>query len=129
MSNSETQMTEEIVEEWAEATSRAYNDSLTGLDLARVPAAVEAFIDLYGQSKTLTFNADFSPVDYFEEHPATAIASILDSRDALELLDGDQEEALEDILEFTEAWAQFDDNQQPDLGVSEADDDDEMPEW
>ena len=129
MSNSETQMSEEIIEEWAEATSRAYNDSLTGLDLARVPSAVEAFIELYGQSKTLTFNADFSPVDYFEEHPATAIASILDSRDALELLDGDQEEALEDILEFTEAWAQFDENQQPDLGVSEADDDDEMPEW
>ncbi|MGL3807901.1 hypothetical protein ACSYDW_17625 [Paeniglutamicibacter sp. R2-26] len=122
-------MSEEIIEEWAEATSRAYNDSLTGLDLARVPAAVEAFIELYEQSKSLTFNADFSPVDYFEEHPAAAIAGILDSSDALELLDEDQEEALEDILEFAEAWAQFDGSQQPDLGVSEADDDGEEPGW
>lgn len=122
-------MSEEIIEEWAEVTSRAYNDSLTGLDLSRLPAAVEAFIELYGQSKTLTFNAEHSPVDYFEEHPATAIASILDSAEALEFLDDDQEEVLEDILEFTEAWAQFDGNQQPDLGVSEADDDDEQPDW
>ena len=121
-------MSEEIIEEWAEVTSRAYNDSLTGLDLSRLPAAVEAFIDLYGQSKTMTFNAEYSPVDYFEEHPAAVIASILDSRDALDLLDDEQEEALEDILEFTEAWEQFDENQQPALGVSEADDD-EQPVW
>ena len=129
MGNPETQMSEEIIEEWAEVTSRAYNDALTGLELSRVPAVVAAFIDLYEQSKDLTFNADYSPADYFEEHPAKAIASILDSSDALELLDDDHEEALEDILEFTEAWAQFDGNQQPDLGVSEADDDDEEPGW
>lgn len=124
MSNSETQMSEEIIEEWAEVTSRAYNDALTGLDLARLPAVVAAFIDLYGQSKALTFNAEFSPADYFEEHPAAAITSILDSREALELLDDDQEEALEEILEFAEAWAQFDEDQQPSLGISEADDED-----
>lgn len=129
MSNSETQMSEEIIEEWAEVTSRAYNDSLTGLELSRVPAVVEAYIDLYEQSKSLTFNAEYSPADYFEEHPAKAIASILDSTDAVDLLEDDREELLEDILEFAEEWARFDENQQPDLGVSEADDDDEEPVW
>lgn len=126
VSISETQMSEEIVEEWAEATSRAYNDSLTGLDLSRVPAAVEAFISLYAQSKALTFNAEYSPIDYFEEHPASAIASILDSREAVDLLDDDQEEELEEILEFVEAWAVFDEKQEPDLGISEADDEEDL---
>lgn len=120
------EMSEEVVEEWAEATSRAYNDSLTGLDLSRFPTAVAAFISLYEQSKSLTFNPEFSPVDYFEEHPATVVASILDSREAVDLLEDDQEEALEEILEFLEAWAHFDENQQPDLGVSEADDDEDL---
>ena len=126
MSNPDTQMSEEIVQEWAEATSRAYNDSLTGLHLSRIPSAVEAFISLYAQSKSLTFNPEYSPIDYFEEHPATAIASILDSREAIEMLEDDQEEELEEILEFVEAWVAFDENQQPDLGVSEADDEEDL---
>lgn len=128
MGNTDTQMNEAIIEEWAEATAQAYNDSLSGLDLARVPKAVRAFIELYGQSKDMTFNSDYSPIDYFEEHPASAIGIILDTPEALELLDDDEEEALEDILGFAEAWAEFDSNQQPDLGISEADDDDDT-EW
>lgn len=128
MGNTDTRMNEAIIEEWAEATAQAYNDSLTGLDLARVPKAVQAFIQLYAQSKDLGFNAEYSPVDYFEEHPATAIGMILDTPEALELLEDDEEEALEDILGFAEAWAEFDSNQQPDLGVSEADDDNDE-EW
>lgn len=126
MSNPDTQMSEEIVEEWAEATSRAYNDSLTGLNFSRIPAAVESFISLYAQSKALTFNPEYSPIDYFEEHPATAIASILDSREAVEMLEDDQEAELEEILEFVEAWAAFDEHQQPDLGISEADDEEDL---
>ena len=121
--NNNSQMNEAIIEEWAEATAQAYNDSLSGLDLARVPKAVRAFIDLYGQSRDMTFNAEYSPVDYFEEHPASAIGTILDTPEALELLEDEEEEALEDILGFAEAWAEFDSNQQPDLGISEADDD------
>lgn len=128
MGTTDSQMNEATIEEWAEATAQAYNDSLTGLDLARVPKAVRAFIELYEQSKNLTFSSEHSPVDYFEEHPASAIGAILDTPGALELLDDDEEEALEDILGFAEAWAEFDANQQPDLGISEADDDDE-PGW
>ena len=124
MGNTDTQMNEAIIEGWAEATAQAYNDSLTGLDLARVPKAVRAFIGLYEKSKNMTFNTEYSPIDYFEEHPASAIGIILDTPEALELLDDDEEEALEDILGFAEAWAEFDENQQPDLGISEADDED-----
>ncbi len=125
MGNSDTQMTESIIEAWADATAQAYNDSLTGLDLSRVPAAVRAFIELYGQSKTLTFNTEYAPTDHFEEHPAVAIALILDTPEAVEQLGDEEEETLEDILGFVEAWAEFDANQQPSLGVSEADDEED----
>ncbi|GAA5225794.1 hypothetical protein [Paeniglutamicibacter antarcticus] len=125
MGNSDTQMTESIIEAWADATAQAYNDSLTGLDLSRVLAAVRAFIELYGQSKTLTFNTEYAPTDHFEEHPAVAIALILDTPEAVEQLGDEEEETLEDILGFVEAWAEFDANQQPSLGVSEADDEED----
>ena len=128
MGNPDTQMTEEIIEAWANVTAQAYNDSLTGLELSRVPAAVRAFIELYSRSKTLTFNSEHSPTDDFAEHPAVAIALVLDTRGAVELLDDEEEESLEDILGFAEAWVEFDSNQQPDLGVSEADDDEDA-EW
>lgn len=128
MGNSDTEMTEPIIEAWADSTAQVYNDSLTGLELSRVPAAVGAYIELYAQSKTLTFNPEYAPTDYFEEHPATAIALILDAPGAVELLDDEEEEALEDILGFVEAWAEFDANQQPSLGVSEADADEDA-EW
>jgi hypothetical protein len=126
--NTDTQMNEAIVEEWAEATAQAYNDSLSGLDVARVPHAVRTFIELYAQSKDMMFSGEYSPTDYFEEHPASAIGMILDTPEALELLDDHEEESLEDILGFVEAWAEFDANQQPDLGISEADDEDDS-EW
>lgn len=126
MGNEDNMMTEELVEEWAEATSTAFNDSLTGLAAERVSGAANRFIELYEQSKALTFNPEFSPVDYFDEHPAAALGMIMDSPDALSQLDDDQEEALEAILEYAEAWAQWEEGNQPDLAE---DDDDELPSW
>ena len=127
MGSEDNMMTEELVEEWAEATGAAFNDSLTGLAAERVSAAADRFIELYEQSKALTFNPEFSPVDYFDEHPAAALGMIMDSPDALSQLDDDQEEALEGILEYAEAWAQWEANKQPE--PAEEDDEDELPTW
>lgn len=126
VSNTENMMTEELVEEWAEATGAAFNDSLTGLAAERVSAAADRFIELYEQSKSLTFNPEFSPVDYFDEHPAAALAMMLDSPEALAELDDDQEEALEGILEYAQAWVQWEEDNQPELAE---DDEDELPTW
>lgn len=127
MSSEDSMMTEELVEEWAEAASAALNDSLTGIAPERISSAINSFIELYEQSKKLTFNPEFSPVDYFDEHPAAVLGMIMDSPDSLSQLDDEQEEALESILEYAEAWSQWEEGNQPEL--AEDDDEDELPSW
>ena len=119
------QMSEELIEQWADATAEIYNDSLTGINLTRLPEAVEQYVDLFSQSEDLTFNEASSPMDFFERHPFSAITAILNSPDALEVLDSDAQDSLDAMADFTEAWYNFDREQEPELGISEADDDDE----
>ncbi|WP_313814659.1 hypothetical protein [Glutamicibacter sp.] len=119
------QMSEELIEQWADATAEIYNESLTGINLSRLPDAVEQYIDLFSQSEDLTFNAESSPTDYFEHHPFSAVTAILNSPDALEVLDSDAQDSLDAMADFTEAWYNFDQEQEPELGISEADDEED----
>ena len=119
------QMSEELIEQWADATAEIYNESLTGINLSRLPEAVAQYVELFAQSENLTFNEDATPTDYFEHHPFVAMTAVLNSPEALEVLDGDAQEALDSMADFTEAWYNFDLEQEPELGISEADVDDE----
>ncbi len=119
------QMSEELIEQWADATAEIYNESLTGINLTRLPDAVAQYTDLFAQSEDLTFNEDATPTDYFEHHPFVAITAILNSPDALEVLDSDAQDALDAMADFTEAWYNFDLEQEPELGISEADEDED----
>lgn len=124
------QMSEELIEQWADATAEIYNDSLTGINLSRLPEAVAQYVDLFAQSEDLTFNEDATPTDYFDKHPFLAVTAVLNSPEALEVLDSDAQEALDAMADFTEAWYNFDLENEPELGISEADDeaDDEAGE-
>ncbi|MGP4993007.1 hypothetical protein ACX5K5_01235 [Glutamicibacter bergerei] len=119
------QMSEELIEQWADATAEIYNESLSGISLTRMPAAVAQYIDLFAQSENLTFTREATPLDYFERHPFVAISAILNNAEALEALDEDQQEALDEMVGFTEAWYNFDQEQEPELGTSEADDEED----
>ena len=119
------QMSEELIEQWADATAEIYNESLTGINLTRLPDAVAQYTDLFAQSEDLTFNEDATPTDYFEHHPFVAITAILNSPDALEVLDSDAQDSLDAMADFTEAWYNFDREQEPELGISEADEDED----
>ena len=116
------QMSEELIEQWADATAEIYNESLSGLNLSRLPEAVAQYIDLFAQSEDLVFNEQSSPTDFFEKHPFLAVTAILNSPEAVEVLDSDAQDALDDMADFCEAWFAFDREQEPELGVSEADD-------
>ncbi|KUM29155.1 hypothetical protein NMP99_01480 [Glutamicibacter mishrai] len=118
-------MSEELIEQWADATAEIYNESLTGINLSRLPEAVAQYVELFAQSENLTFNEDATPTDYFEHHPFVAVTAVLNSPEALEVLDGDAQDALDSMADFTEAWYNFDLEQEPELGISEADVDDE----
>lgn len=118
-------MSEELIEQWADATAEIYNESLTGINLSRLPEAVAQYVELFAQSENLTFNEDATPTDYFEHHPFVALTAVLNSPEALEVLDGDAQDALDSMADFTEAWYNFDLEQEPELGISEADVDDE----
>lgn len=118
-------MSEELIEQWADATAEIYNESLTGINLSRLPEAVAQYVELFAQSENLTFNESSNPTDYFEHHPFTAVSAVLNSPEALEVLDADAQEALDSMADFTEAWYNFDLEQEPELGISEADVDDE----
>lgn len=118
-------MSEELIEQWADATAEIYNESLTGINLSRLPEAVAQYVELFAQSENLTFNEDATPTDYFEHHPFVAVTAVLNSPEALEVLDADAQEALDSMTDFTEAWYNFDLEQEPELGISEADVDDE----
>ena len=119
------QMSEELIEQWADATAEIYNESLSGISLPRMPAAVAQYIELFAQSENLTFTREATPLDYFERHPFLAISAILNNAEALEALDEDQQEALDEMVGFTEAWYNFDQEQEPELGTSEADDEED----
>lgn len=119
------QMSEELIEQWADATAEIYNESLTGINLTQLPNAVAQYTDLFAQSESLTFNEESTPTDFFEHHPFAAITAILNSPDALEVLDSDAQDALEAMADFTEAWYNFDCEQEPELGISEADEDED----
>ncbi|WP_159613657.1 hypothetical protein [Glutamicibacter sp. JC586] len=114
-------MSEELIEQWADATAEIYNESLTGINLSRLPEAVAQYVELFSQSENLTFNENATPTDYFEHHPFVAVTAVLNTPEALEALDGDAQEALDSMADFTEAWYNFDLEQEPELGVSEAD--------
>lgn len=114
-------MSEELIEQWADATAEIYNESLTGINLSRLPEAVAQYVELFAQSENLTFNEDATPTDYFEHHPFVAVTAVLNSPEALEVLDGDAQDALDSMADFTEAWYNFDLEQEPELGISEAD--------
>lgn len=118
-------MSEELIEQWADATAEIYNESLTGINLSRLPEAVAQYVELFAQSENLTFNEEATPTDYFEHHPFVAVTAVLNSPEALEVLDGDAQDALDSMADFTEAWYNFDLEQEPELGISEADVDDE----
>ena len=119
------QMSEELIEQWADATAEIYNESLTGINLTRLPDAVAQYTDLFAQSEDLTLNEGATPTDYFEHHPFVAITAILNSPDALEVLDSDAQDALDSMADFAEAWYNFDLEQEPELGISEADEDED----
>ncbi|MGX1592405.1 hypothetical protein ACWICO_14880 [Glutamicibacter sp. NPDC055491] len=119
------QMSEELIEQWADATAEIYNESLTGINLSRLPEAVAQYVDLFAQSETLTFNGEATPTDYFDNHPFLAVTAVLNSPEALEALDSDAQDALDAMVDFTEAWYNFDLENEPELGISEADGDDE----
>jgi len=114
-------MSEELIEQWADATAEIYNESLTGINLSRLPEAVAQYVELFSQSENLTFNENATPTDYFEHHPFVAVTAVLNTPEALEALDGDAQDALDSMADFTEAWYNFDLEQEPELGVSEAD--------
>ncbi|KSU65527.1 MULTISPECIES: hypothetical protein [Micrococcaceae] len=114
-------MSDELIEQWADATAEIYNESLTGINLSRLPEAVAQYVELFAQSENLTFNEEATPTDYFENHPFVAVTAVLNSPEALEVLDGDAQDALDSMADFTEAWYNFDLEQEPELGVSEAD--------
>ncbi|MBF6672042.1 hypothetical protein [Glutamicibacter sp. FBE19] len=118
-------MSEELIEQWADATAEIYNESLTGINLSRLPEAVAQYVELFAQSENLTFNEDATPTDYFEYHPFVAVTAVLNSPEALEVLDGDAQDALDAMADFTEAWYNFDLEQEPELGISEADDEED----
>ncbi|NQD40880.1 MULTISPECIES: hypothetical protein [Glutamicibacter] len=118
-------MSEELIEQWADATAEIYNESLTGINLSRLPEAVAQYVELFAQSENLTFNEDATPTDYFEHHPFVAVTAVLNSPEALEVLDGDAQDALDSMADFTEAWYNFDLEQEPELGISEADDEED----
>lgn len=118
-------MSEELIEQWADATAEIYNESLTGINLSRLPEAVAQYVELFAQSENLTFNEDATPTDYFEHHPFVAVTAVLNSPEALEVLDGDAQDALDSMADFTEAWYNFDIEQEPELGISEADDEED----
>jgi len=118
-------MSEELIEQWADATAEIYNESLTGINLSRLPEAVAQYVELFAQSENLTFNEDATPTDYFEHHPFAAVTAVLNSPEALEVLDGDAQDALDSMADFTEAWYNFDLEQEPELGISEADDEED----
>ncbi|MFJ2621289.1 hypothetical protein [Glutamicibacter sp. NPDC087344] len=118
-------MSEELIEQWADATAEIYNESLTGINLTRLPDAVAQYADLFAQSEDLTFNEGSTPTDFFEHHPFVAITAILNNPDALEVLDSDAQDALDSMADFTEAWYNFDLEQEPELGISEADEDED----
>ncbi|MDR4534677.1 hypothetical protein [Glutamicibacter sp. PS] len=115
-------MGEELIEAWADATAEIYNESVTGLNLTRLPVAVDQYIDLFARSEELTFNPESSPLHYFERHPHHAVSAILRTQEATDELDDEQLEALEALADFAQAWYDFDQQQEPELGVSEADD-------
>ncbi|WP_431710921.1 hypothetical protein [Glutamicibacter uratoxydans] len=119
------QMGAELIEQWADVTAEIYNESLTGINLTRLEGAVDKYIELFAETENLTFNPDITPLDYFERHPFHAVTSILNMPEAQELLDSDQLDELDAIADFTEAWNSFDAEQEPELGISEADDEDE----
>lgn len=116
------QMSEELIEQWADVTADIYNESLNGINLTRLSDAVAQYIDLFAKSEDLTFNREATPLDYFERHPFIAVSAILKTNDAVEALDDDQLDALDAMANFTEAWYNFDLEQEPELGISEADD-------
>ena len=116
------QTSEELIEQWADATAEIYNESLTGINLTRLESAVERYIDLFAQTEDLTFNPEVTPLDFFERHPFHAVSTILNLPEAQEVLDSDQLDELDAIADFTEAWHTFDAEQEPELGISEADD-------
>lgn len=117
------QMSEELIEQWADATAEIYNESLTGINLTRLPEAVAQYVELFAQSENLTFNGDATPTDYFDNHPFLAVTAVLNSPEAMEALDSDAQDALDAMADFTEAWYNFDLENEPELGISEADDD------
>jgi hypothetical protein len=80
------QMSEELIEQWADATAEIYNESLSGISLTRMPAAVAQYIELFAQSENLTFTREATPLDYFERHPFLAVSAILNNAEALEAL-------------------------------------------
>ena len=118
-------MSEELIEQWADATAEIYNASVSGLNLSRLPEAVEKYAELFEASEDKTFNAEATPLDYFEKHPFAAVTAILNSPEALEVLDADAQDALDAMADFTEAWYNSDLEQEPELGVSEADTDED----
>lgn len=119
------QMDAELIEQWADATAEIYNESLTGINLTRLSGAVNQYIELFTETEKLTFNPEVTPLDYFERHPYHAVSTILNMPEAQELLDSDQLDELDAIADFTEAWNNFDAQQEPELGISDADDEDE----
>lgn len=119
------QMDAELIEQWADATAEIYNESLTGINLTRLAGAVNQYIELFTETEKLTFNPEVTPLDYFERHPYHAVSTILNMPEAQELLDSDQLDELDAIADFTEAWNNFDAQQEPELGISDADDEDE----
>lgn len=123
------QMSEELIEQWADATAEIYNESLTGINLSRLPDAVAQYVDLFSQSEDLTFNADATPTDYFDNHPFLAVTAVLNNPEAMEVLESDAQDALDAMADFTEAWYKFDLENEPELGISEADVDDVDEDW
>lgn len=119
------QMSEELIEQWADVTAEIYNESLTGIHLNRLEAVVERYIELFAETEKLSFNPEVTPLDFFERHPFHAISTILNMPEAQDLLDSDQLDELDAIADFAEAWNDFDAEQQPELGVSEADDEED----
>lgn len=119
------QMDAQLIEQWADATAEIYNESLTGINLTRLAGAVNQYIELFTETEKLTFNPEVTPLDYFERHPYHAVSTILNMPEAQELLDSDQLDELDAIADFTEAWNNFDAQQEPELGISDADDEDE----
>ncbi len=44
-------MSDELIEQWADATAEIYNESLTGINLSRLPEAVAQYVELLRRAR------------------------------------------------------------------------------